>query len=142
MKDSKKKMNLASLDSIFTTQEERDEAKKEHVINLPIEQIQDFPEHPFKVLDNAEMDDLVKSISVKGVILPTIVRQRKDGSYEMISGHRRKHAALRAGLTEIPCIIKDLTDDEATILMVDSNIQREEILPSEKAFAYRMKFNF
>lgn len=139
MKDSKKKMNLASLDSIFTTQEERDEAKKEHVINLPIEQIQDFPEHPFKVLDNAEMDDLVKSISVKGVILPTIVRQRKDGSYEMISGHRRKHAALRAGLTEIPCIIKDLTDDEATILMVDSNIQREEILPSEKAFAYRMK---
>ena len=88
MKDSKKKMNLASLDSIFTTQEERDEAKKEHVINLPIEQIQDFPEHPFKVLDNAEMDDLVKSISVKGVILPTIVRQRKDGSYEMISGHR------------------------------------------------------
>lgn len=139
MKDSKKKMNLASLDSIFTTQEERDEAKKEHVINLPIEQIQDFPEHPFKVLDNAEMDDLVKSISVKGVILPTIVRQRKDGSYEMISGHRRKHAALRAGLTEIPCIIKDLTDDEATILMVDSNIQREELLPSEKAYAYKMK---
>ena len=139
MKDSKKKMNLASLDSIFTTQEERDEAKKEHVINLPIEQIQGFPEHPFKVLDNAEMDDLVKSISVKGVILPTIVRQREDGSYEMISGHRRKHAALRAGLTEIPCIIKDLTDDEATILMVDSNIQREEILPSEKAFAYKMK---
>ena len=139
MKDSKKKMNLASLDSIFTTQEERDEAKKEHVINLPIEQIQDFPEHPFKVLDNAEMDDLVKSISVKGVILPTIVRQRKDGSYEMISGHRRKHAALRAGLTEIPCIIKDLTDDEATILMVDSNIQREEILPSEKAYAFQMK---
>lgn len=85
------------------------------------------------------MDDLVKSISVKGVILPTIVRQREDGSYEMISGHRRKHAALRAGLTEIPCIIKDLTDDEATILMVDSNIQREEILPSEKAFAYKMK---
>ena len=139
MKDSKKKMNLASLDSIFTTQEERDEAKKEHVINLPIEQIQDFPEHPFKVLDNAEMDDLVKSISVKGVILPTIVRQREDGSYEMISGHRRKHAALRAGLTEIPCIIKDLTDDEATILMVDSNIQREEILPSEKAYAFQMK---
>lgn len=141
MKDSKKKMNLASLDSIFTTQEERDEAKKEHVINLPIEQIQDFPEHPFKVLDNAEMDDLVKSISVKGVILPTIVRQREDGSYEMISGHRRKHAASKAGLKEIPCIIKNLTDDEATILMVDSNIQREELLPSEKAFAYKMKLD-
>lgn len=139
MKDQKQKMNLASLDSIFTTQEERDNAKKEHVINLPIEQIHDFPEHPFKVIDNEEMDDLVKSVSVKGVILPTIVRQKDDGSYEMISGHRRKHAALRAGLTEIPCIIKDLTDDEATILMVDSNIQREEILPSEKAFAYKMK---
>lgn len=132
-------MNLASLDSIFTTQEERDNAKKEHVINLPIEQIHDFPDHPFKVLDNEEMDDLVKSVSVKGVILPTIVRQREDGNYEMISGHRRKHAALRAGLKEIPCIVKDLTDDEATILMVDSNIQREEILPSEKAFAYKMK---
>ena len=139
MKDQKQKMNLASLDSIFTTQEERDNAKKEHVINLPIEQIHDFPEHPFKVIDNEEMDDLVKSVSVKGVILPTIVRQKDDGRYEMISGHRRKHAALRAGLTEIPCIIKDLTDDEATILMVDSNIQREEILPSEKAFAYKMK---
>ena len=139
MKDQKPKMNLASLDSIFTTQEERDNAKKEHVINLPIEQIHDFPDHPFKVLDNEEMDDLVKSVSVKGVILPTIVRQRKDGNYEMISGHRRKHAALRAGLKEIPCIVKDLTDDEATILMVDSNIQREEILPSEKAFAYKMK---
>ena len=139
MKDQKQKMNLASLDSIFTTQEERDNAKKEHVINIPIEQIHDFPEHPFKVIDNEEMDDLVKSVSVKGVILPTIVRQKDDGSYEMISGHRRKHAALRAGLTEIPCIIKDLTDDEATILMVDSNIQREEILPSEKAFAYKMK---
>lgn len=139
MKDQKQKMNLASLDSIFTTQEERDNAKKEHVINLPIEQIHDFPEHPFKVIDNEEMDDLVKSVSDKGVILPTIVRQREDGSYEMISGHRRKHAALRAGLTEIPCIVKDLTDDEATILMVDSNIQREEILPSEKAFAYKMK---
>ncbi len=139
MKDQKPKMNLASLDSIFTTQEERDNAKKEHVINLPIEQIHDFPDHPFKVLDNEEMDDLVKSVSVKGVILPTIVRQREDGNYEMISGHRRKHAALRAGLKEIPCIVKDLTDDEATILMVDSNIQREEILPSEKAFAYKMK---
>ena len=141
MKDQKQKMNLASLDSIFTTQEERDNAKKEHVINLPIEQIHDFPNHPFKVIDNEEMDDLVKSVSDKGVILPTIVRQKEDGSYEMISGHRRKHAASRAGLTEIPCIVKDLTDDEAIILMVDSNIQREEILPSEKAFAYKMKLD-
>lgn len=139
MKEQKSKMNLASLDSIFTTQEERDNAKKEHVINIPIEQIHDFPEHPFKVKDDDNMENLVESVSIKGVILPTIVRQKEDGSYEMISGHRRKHAALRVGLTEIPCIVKDLTDDEATILMVDSNIQREELLPSEKAFAYKMK---
>ena len=139
MKDQKQKMNLASLDSIFTTQEERDNANKETVINIPIESISDFPNHPFKVIDNEEMNNLIESVSQKGVILPTIVRQKEDGSYEMISGHRRKHAALKAGLKEIPCIIKNLTDDEATILMVDSNIQREELLPSEKAFAYKMK---
>ena len=136
MKDQKQKMNLASLDSIFTTQ---DNANKETVINIPIESISDFPNHPFKVIDNEEMNNLIESVSQKGVILPTIVRQKEDGSYEMISGHRRKHAALKAGLKEIPCIIKNLTDDEATILMVDSNIQREELLPSEKAFAYKMK---
>ena len=139
MKDQKQKMNLASLDSIFTTQEERDNANKETVINIPIESISDFPNHPFKVIDNEEMNNLIESVSQKGVILPTIVRQKEDGSYEMISGHRRKHAALKAGLKEIHCIIKNLTDDEATILMVDSNIQREELLPSEKAFAYKMK---
>ena len=132
MKDQKQKMNLASLDSIFTTQEERDNAKKEHVINLPIEQIHDFPDHPFKVKDDENMENLVESVSIKGVILPTIVRQKEDGSYEMISGHRRKHAAQKAGLKEIPCIIKDLTDDEATILMVDSNIQREHIFPARR----------
>ena len=139
MKDQKQKMNLASLDSIFTTQEERDNANKETVMNIPIESISDFPNHPFKVIDNEEMSNLIESVSQKGVILPTIVRQKKDGNYEMISGHRRKHAASKAGLKEIPCIIKNLTDDEATILMVDSNIQREELLPSEKAFAYKMK---
>ena len=139
MKEQKQKMNLASLDSIFTTQEERDNANKETVINIPIESISDFPNHPFKVIDNEEMNNLIESVSQKGVILPTIVRQKEDGSYEMISGHRRKHAASKAGLKEIPCIIKNLTDDEATILMVDSNIQREELLPSEKAFAYKMK---
>lgn len=139
MKDQKQKMNLASLDSIFTTQEERDNANKETVMNIPIESISDFPNHPFKVIDNEEMNNLIESVSQKGVILPTIVRQKDDGSYEMISGHRRKHAASKAGLKEIPCIIKNLTDDEATILMVDSNIQREELLPSEKAFAYKMK---
>lgn len=139
MKDQKQKMNLASLDSIFTTQEERDNANKETVMNIPIESISDFPNHPFKVIDNEEMNNLIESVSQKGVILPTIVRQKDDGSYEMISGHRRKHAASKAGLKEIPCIIKNLTDDEATILMVDSNIQREELLPSEKALSYKMK---
>ena len=141
MKEQKQKMNLASLDSIFTTQEERDNAKKETVMNIPIESISDFPNHPFKVIDNEEMNNLIESVSQKGVILPTIVRQMEDGNYEMISGHRRKHAASKAGLKEIPCIIKNLTDDEATILMVDSNIQREELLPSEKAFAYKMKLD-
>ena len=141
MKEQKQKMNLASLDSIFTTQEERDNAKKETVMNIPIESISDFPNHPFKVIDNEEMNNLIESVSQKGVILPTIVRQKEDGNYEMISGHRRKHAASKAGLKEIPCIIKNLTDDEATILMVDSNIQREELLPSEKAFAYKMKLD-
>ena len=141
MKEQKQKMNLASLDSIFTTQEERDNAKKETVMNIPIESISDFPNHPFKVIDNEEMNNLIESVSQKGVILPTIVRQKEDGNYEMISGHRRKHAASKAGLKEIPCIIKNLTDDEATILMVDSNIQREELLPSEIAFAYKMKLD-
>lgn len=139
MKEQRPKMRLQSVDSLFTTQEERDNAKKDIVTNIPLELIQDFPNHPFKVTDNEEMDRLVESVSTKGVILPTVVRQKDDGSYEMISGHRRKHAAQKAGLKEIPCIVKDLTDDEATILMVDSNIQREHILPSEKAFAYKMK---
>jgi ParB family chromosome partitioning protein len=139
MKEQRPKMRLQSVDSLFTTQEERDNAKKDIVTNIPLELIHDFPNHPFKVTDNEEMDRLVESVSIKGVILPTVVRQKDDGSYEMISGHRRKHAAQKAGLKEIPCIIKDLTDDEATILMVDSNIQREHILPSEKAFAYKMK---
>lgn len=139
MKEQRQKMRLQSVDSLFTTQEERDNAKKDIVTNIPLELIHDFPNHPFKVTDNEEMDRLVESVSTKGVILPTVVRQKDDGSYEMISGHRRKHAAQKAGLKEIPCIIKDLTDDEATILMVDSNIQREHILPSEKAFAYKMK---
>jgi ParB family chromosome partitioning protein len=134
-------MNLPSLDSLFTTQEERDNAKNEQVINIPIELIHDFPEHPFKVVHNNDMERLIESIKVSGVLYPTIVRQKDDGSYEMISGHRRKYAAKEAGLKELKCIVKNLTDDEATILMVDSNIQREEILPSEKAFAYKMKLD-
>ena len=139
MKEQNPKMHLTSLDSLFTTQAERDNADNEQVIKISIDSIHDFPNHPFKVNDDEDMNKLIESIQERGVYLPTIVRQRVNGDYEMISGHRRKHAAIKAGLKTIPCIVKNLTDDEATILMVDSNIQREELLPSEKAFAYKMK---
>lgn len=139
MKEKNPKMHLTSLDSLFTTQAERDNADNEQVIKISIDSIHDFPNHPFKVNDDEEMNKLIESIQERGVYLPTIVRQRVNGDYEMISGHRRKHAAIKAGLKTIPCIVKNLTDDEATILMVDSNIQREELLPSEKAYAYKMK---
>lgn len=139
MKEQNPKMHLTSLDSLFTTQAERDNIDNEQVIKISIDSIHDFPNHPFKVNDDEDMNKLIESIQERGVYLPTIVRQRVNGDYEMISGHRRKHAAIKAGLKTIPCIVKNLTDDEATILMVDSNIQREELLPSEKAFAYKMK---
>ena len=107
--------------------------------NILLDNIDDFPEHPFKVIDNEEMQDMVDSIKTNGVLVPAIVRQKEDGRYEMISGHRRKFASRLAGLETIPCVVRDYTDDEATIMMVDSNKQREIILPSEKAFAYKMK---
>lgn len=139
MTEKRNEMHLPSIDELFTTQEQRDEKQLDKVINIPIKEILDFPEHPFKVKNDEQMQRLADSIKEKGILLPTIVRQKQDGSYEMISGHRRKRAAQIVGLKEIPCIVKDLTDDEATILMVDSNIQREEVLPSERAFAYKMK---
>lgn len=142
MKNNTLKMNLPSLDSLFTTQEERDNPKIIQVTELPINLIKDFPNHPFKVLDDEYMEDMVENVNVHGVILPTIVRKQDDGSYCMISGHRRKHAAQLAGLEKIPCIVMRLTDDEATILMVDTNVhQRLRLLPSEKAFAYKMKLD-
>ena len=109
------------------------------IVELPINQIKDFPNHPFKIINDDKMKEIVNSIQEHGVIVPAIVRPQKDGTYEMISGHRRKRACEILGIEEIKCVVKNLTDDEATILMVDSNIQREEILPSEKAFAYKMK---
>ena len=136
MEKKENKMHLPSLDDIFTTQKERDEADLEKVVNISIKDIDDYPQHPFKVLVNDEMQEMVDSIKEKGVLVPTIVRQKADGRYEMISGHRRKKASELAELDTIPCIVRDLTDDEATIIMVDSNLQREKILPSEKAFAY------
>lgn len=139
MKEQEQKMKLPKLDDLFTIQEQRDYEKAEKVEEINISSIKDFPNHPFKVINDEKMQEMVKSVKEYGVILPVIVRPKKDGTYEMISGHRRKRACELAGIKQIRCIVKDLTDDEATILMVDSNIQREEILPSEKAFAYKLK---
>ena len=132
-------MNLPSVDDLFSTQEERDEASRESVRNIPISEISDFPNHPFKVKQDEDMSNLVDSIKEYGVLVPAIVRPKEDGTYEMVSGHRRKCASELAEQREIPCIIRNLTDDEATLIMVDSNLQREKILPSEKGFAYKMK---
>lgn len=130
---------LTSLDSLFTTQEQRDEAKRDSVQDIPISQISDFPEHPFKVKQDEAMLEMAESVRQYGVLVPGLVRQLEDGSYQMVSGHRRKLASRLAGLDTLPCIVRDLTDDEAIIVMVDSNLQREKVLPSEKAFAYKMK---
>lgn len=132
---------LTSLDSLFTTQEQRDEAKRDSVQDIPISQISDFPEHPFKVKQDEAMLEMAESVRQYGVLVPGLVRQLDDGSYQMVSGHRRKVASELAGRDTIPCIVRDLTDDEAVIIMVDSNLQRERVLPSEKAFAYKMKLD-
>ena len=132
---------LTSLDSLFTTQEQRDEAKRDSVQDIPISQISDFPEHPFKVKQDEAMLEMAESVRQYGVLVPGLVRQLEDGSYQMVSGHRRKLASKLAGRDTIPCIVRDLTDDEAVIIMVDSNLQRERVLPSEKAFAYKMKLD-
>lgn len=130
---------LTSLDSLFTTQEQRDAAKRDVVLDLPLDQIGDFPNHPFKVRQDDAMMEMMESVQLHGVLVPGLVRQLADGSYQMVSGHRRKLASELAGRDTIPCIVRDLTDDEAIIVMVDSNLQREKVLPSEKAFAYKMK---
>ena len=132
---------LTSLDSLFTTQEQRDEAKRDSVQDIPISQISDFPEHPFKVKQDEAMLEMAESVRQYGVLVPGLVRQLEDGSYQMVSGHRRKLASELAGRDTIPCIVRDLTDDEAVIIMVDSNLQRDRVLPSEKAFAYKMKLD-
>ena len=132
---------LTSLDSLFTTQEQRDEAKRDSVQDIPISQISDFPEHPFKVKQDEAMLEMAESVRQYGVLVPGLVRQLEGGSYQMVSGHRRKLASELAGRDTIPCIVRDLTDDEAVIIMVDSNLQRERVLPSEKAFAYKMKLD-
>ena len=132
-------LNLPSLDDLFTTQAEREDAKLEKVVLLPPEEISEFPNHPFQVRMDEAMKEMAQSVRENGVLVPALVRPKEGGGYEMVSGHRRKRAAELAGLREIPCIVRNLTDDQAIVIMVDSNLQREQILPSEKAFAYKMK---
>ena len=133
--------NLPSVDDLFSTEESRAEARLEKVVNLNPSEISNFPDHPFKVRMDAAMQEMAESVKQYGVLVPALVRPKQDGGYEMVAGHRRKMAAELAQLPEIPCIVRNLTDDEATIIMVDSNLQREQILPSEKAFAYKMKLD-
>ncbi len=130
---------MTPLDDLFSTDESRAEAQLEKVVTLNPADISDFPNHPFKVKRDEAMAEMVDSVKQYGVLVPALVRPKADGGYEMVAGHRRKCAATLAGITEMPCIVRSLTDDEATIIMVDSNLQRETILPSEKAFAYKMK---
>ena len=133
-------MNLPKADDLFSTQEERDNENREYVKAIPLDQIYDFPNHPFKVRMDEKMLEMIE-VREYGVLSPAVVRPKGDGTYEMIAGHRRKLASQMADRSEMPCIVRDLTDEEATIIMVDSNLQREEILPSEKAFAYKMKLD-
>ena len=139
MKSSAKSINLTSLDDLFSTEESRAEESCEKVVRIPLSELHPFLNHPFHVRDDEAMQNTVDSIKEYGVLTPGIVRPREDGGYEIVAGHRRKHGSELAGLSDMPCIVREMDDDTATILMVDSNIQREDILPSERAQAYKMK---
>lgn len=141
MKSSAKSINLTSLDDLFSTEESRAEESCEKVVRIPLAELHPFPNHPFHVRDDEAMQNTVDSIKEYGVLTPGIVRPREDGGYEIVAGHRRKHGSELAGLTDMPCIVREMDNDTATILMVDSNIQREDILPSERAQAYKMKLD-
>ena len=138
-KNSGIRLNLPSADDLFSTQEQRDGESRESIQDIPIGEITDFPNHPFQVKMDESMMDMAESVKQYGVLVPALVREKAGGGYEMIAGHRRKMASELAGKKEMPCIIRNVTEDEAVLIMVDSNLQREEILPSEKAFAYKMK---
>ena len=140
-KSSERSFSLPSLDDLFTTQAEREEARLEKVVLLSPEEISEFPCHPFQVRMDAAMEEMVRSVRENGVLVPALVRPKEGGGYEMVSGHRRRKAAQLAGLSQLPCIVRELTQDQAVVIMVDSNLQREQILPSEKAFAYKMKLD-
>ena len=139
MKSSARNIELKSVDDLFATEEIREDAQREKVQNIQLEELHPFKNHPFKVKDDAAMQDTVESVREYGVLVPAIARPDPDGGYELIAGHRRHHASELAGKETMPVIIRDLDDDAATIIMVDSNLQREELLPSERAFAYKMK---
>ena len=143
MKSSAKNIRLSSLDDLFSTEETRQEAQadagREKVRMIPLDELHPFAHHPFKVKDDEAMQDTVESVKAYGVLVPAIARPREEGGYELVAGHRRHRASLLAGLAEMPVIVRAMDDDEATIIMVDSNLQRETLLPSERAFAYRMK---
>lgn len=141
MKSSAKNIRLTSVDDLFSTEASREEAQREKVQEIPLEELHAFPNHPFKVLDDDRMLDTAESIREHGVLVPAIARPRTAGGYELIAGHRRKRGCELAGLSTMPVIVRDLDDDAATIIMVDSNIQRESLLPSERAFAYKMKLD-
>ena len=141
MKSSAKSINLTSLDDLFSTEESRAEESCEKVVRIPLSELHPFPNHPFHVRDDEAMQNTVDSIKEYGVLTPGIVRPREDGGYEIVAGHRRKHGSELAGLSDMPCIVREMDNDTATILMVDSNIQREDILPSERAQAYKMKLD-
>lgn len=140
-KDRTTDFTLPKLDDLFSSQEERENGKMPDIKDIPLSLLDEFPNHPFKVRDDEDMLKLIESVSERGVLVPAIVRPKADGRYELISGHRRKRASEYAGKNNMRCIVSDLDDDAATIIMVDSNIQREHILPSEKAFAYKMRLD-
>ena len=140
-KDRATDFSLPKLDDLFSSQEERENGKMPEIKDIPLSLLDEFPNHPFKVRDDEEMLKLIKSVSEYGVLVPAIVRPKSNGRYELISGHRRKRASEYAEKSNLRCIVSDLDDDAATIIMVDSNIQRENVLPSEKAFAYKMKLD-
>ncbi len=139
MKNSGKKIELASVDDLFSTEEDRQDARLEKIQDIPLEQLHPFRDHPFKVKDDDAMMETTESVSKYGVLVPAIARPRPEGGYELVAGHRRHRASQLAGKETMPVIVRELDDDAATIIMVDSNLQRESLLPSERAFAYKMK---
>ena len=138
-KDRENEIRLPSLDELFSSQKERDEAHLKKIFEIPLDQIDPFPNHPFKVKDDEDMMNLVESVKTHGVLTPATVREKEDGRYELLSGHRRMRACELAGIDKLRCEVTDMSRDEATIFMVESNFQRTTILPSEKAFAYKMR---